>query len=552
MKTSNRPALRDLRIGVRLTAAFAACGLLVGLAAFLGLSAQSKADGMRDQLEEVASHRALADLMLININDITGWQGLYLADATAFGVEAALSSDGYNREGYLKSKDAIEAMFADVDTTGLTGEQKDLLASTEANFQQLFAEDDWVVERLQAKGLDAMPQIMNSINGGSAGEAWTAVYDDMSAFGDSLEARDKALRADLAVVSRNGHLMVYAGLVLVVLAGTAVVVSVTRSITRPLARAVAVLQAVAAGHLDQRLEDDRGDEIGQLATALNSAVSNLGGAMSEIAGTAIQLAGASEELSAVSGQMTSSASDSSAQAALVSSAAGQVSSNVQTVAAATEQMGASIREIAVNASNAAGVAARAVVAAESTTATVAKLGESSTQVGNVVKVISSISEQTNLLALNATIEAARAGEFGKGFAVVANEVKELAQETSKATGDIDQRIRAIQADTQEAVTAISEIAQIIAQISDTQNVIASAVEEQTATTQEMTRSVADAAVGSTDIAENITGVARTASDTQAAAGSTSSAAEELSRMAQRLQGLVAQFQYDAPAAAASA
>lgn len=173
----------------------------------------------------------------------------------------------------------------------------------------------------------------------------------------------------------------------------------------------------------------------------------------------------------------------------------------------------------------------------------AKLGESSAEIGNVIKVINSIAQQTNLLALNATIEAARAGEAGKGFAVVANEVKELAQETAKATEDIRRRIQAIQSDTEAAVSAITEISRIIAQINDTQSTIASAVEEQTATTNEMGRNVTEAATGSNDIAENITGVARSASETTTAAATTSQAAEELARMAAELQQLVGQFSY---------
>jgi methyl-accepting chemotaxis protein len=318
---------------------------------------------------------------------------------------------------------------------------------------------------------------------------------------------------------------------------------VARSVTGPLKKAVEVLQGLAGGRLDQTLDVDSKDEVGQMALALNAAMGQLRETMGAMGDNAQGLASSSEELSAVSAQMTGSAEESATQANLVSAAAEQVSRNVQTVATGTEQMSASIREIAKSAHDAAGVAAQAVYVAETTSATVAKLGESSAEIGNVIKVINSIAEQTNLLALNATIEAARAGEAGKGFAVVANEVKELAQETAKATKDIGSRIQAIQSDTVAAVAAITEISGIIAQINDTQSTIASAVEEQTATTNEMGRNVSEAATGSSDIAENITGVARSASETTASANSTSQAADELARMASDLRQLVGQFSY---------
>ncbi len=148
-----------------------------------------------------------------------------------------------------------------------------------------------------------------------------------------------------------------------------------------------------------------------------------------------------------------------------------------------------------------------------TNATVSSLGESSAEIGNVVKVITSIAEQTNLLALNATIEAARAGEAGKGFAVVANEVKELAQETARATEDIARRVEAIQSDTTGAVDAINRISAIIERINDFQTTISSAVEEQTATTAEMSRNATEASTGAVQIAKNIAGVAQAARDT---------------------------------------
>jgi methyl-accepting chemotaxis protein len=252
------------------------------------------------------------------------------------------------------------------------------------------------------------------------------------------------------------------------------------------------------------------------------------------------LLGRSEQLGTVAGRMVSNADSTSSQVSVVSAAAEEVDRNVQSVATGAEEMTASIREIAKSANEAARVATQAVKVAEATNATVQKLGESSAQIGKVIKVITSIAQQTNLLALNATIEAARAGTAGKGFAVVASEVKELAKETAKATEDISQKIEAIQTDTRGAVAAIGQISSIIGQIADIQSTIASAVEEQTATTNEISRSVSEAAQGSAEIARNITDVAQTASGTSADAKETRNAAGELARLAAELRNVLGQ------------
>jgi methyl-accepting chemotaxis protein len=304
-----------------------------------------------------------------------------------------------------------------------------------------------------------------------------------------------------------------------------------------------VVNAAASGDLTRDVTVSGSDAIGQMGEGLGRLLQDLRTSVAAIAQNADSLASAAEELHAVSEQMGANASETSTQANVVSAASEQVSANVETVATGAEEMTASIKEIAKNAGEAAKVAGQAVDVATETNATVAKLGDSSAEIGQIIKVITGIAQQTNLLALNATIEAARAGEAGKGFAVVANEVKELAKETAKATEDISQKIEAIQSDTGGAVDAIGQISTIIDQISDFQNTIATAVEEQAATTSEIARNVSEANRGSAEIAENISGVASAAESTASGANDSQRASAELARMAAELQQLVGRFTY---------
>jgi methyl-accepting chemotaxis protein len=367
--------------------------------------------------------------------------------------------------------------------------------------------------------------------------------DELGALTDQATAAAESQQKKMdSTVSFSRLLALIVALVgLIVMIGFAV--PLARSVLKPVRRLGVVIDALARGNLTVRSEITSRDELGVMAANLDRSLDGLRASMSTIAGNADMLASASTELSAVAGTIADAAGDTNAQTRSAAAEAEEISRNVQSVAAGADEMGLAIREISRNTSESAQVAMAAVGEAARATETVRQLGESSAEIGNVIKLITAIAEQTNLLALNATIEAARAGEMGKGFAVVASEVKDLAQETAKATEDIGTRVTAIQQDTSGAVEVISRISEVIGQINEFQTTIASAIEQQTATTGEMSRSIGEVAGGSNRIARNIADVSSAGATSAQGVEQTRQASNEVARTAEELRTLVGGFTY---------
>jgi methyl-accepting chemotaxis protein len=348
----------------------------------------------------------------------------------------------------------------------------------------------------------------------------------------------------VANASSNSRMLLLTSVVTLLVACVALVLVVRGTVVKPLSGVRDVLHRVAEGDLTHRLEIDSQDEVGQMARALNTTVDKISQVVKAIKEDSNNVANASEEFFAVSQQISANSEETSAQANVVSTATDQVNRGLQTIASATEEMSASIKEIAKSATEAAKIADGAMKTAFETNTVVEKLGVSSTEIGQVVKLITSIAQKTDLLALNATVEAARAGEVGAGFAVVANEVKELAKQTAAATGDIGQKIEKIQGDTKSAVAAIASITTIIEQVNDISGTIATAVEQQSATTSEMSRNITEAARGAGEVAQNIAGVTNAAQNTSHGATDSQKAASSLAKMSTHLREVVGRFKLD--------
>jgi methyl-accepting chemotaxis protein len=319
--------------------------------------------------------------------------------------------------------------------------------------------------------------------------------------------------------------------------------AISASFEATLRQSLSIFESIARRDLTVRYHRVDEGEMSDVATTVNSALEAVTATLRAVSAQVDTLVTASDALSGVSQQMSANAEETAAQAHVVSAASEQVAKTIQTVASSTEQVNVSIRDVSRGSSEAAHVASQAVRLAESASGAMHRLSESSSNIGKIVEMISSVAEQTNLLALNATIEAARAGDAGKGFAVVATEVKELAAETSRATEDISRKIQAIRSDANSAVEAIAQIQSVITKMSELQDKIASSLETQSTTTAAIVRNLADGSRGAAEITNNIGGVAQAARGTSSGASDTRGAAEELSRMAAELRRHVAGFVY---------
>ena len=309
----------------------------------------------------------------------------------------------------------------------------------------------------------------------------------------------------------------------------------------PVAEIERVLEALAKMDLTLRVEGRYAGDYDRIATLLNMVSSKLATEVQQISQHTMTMASASEELTTITKELAQGAIENSTLATSAARSSEKVSAGLSAVSAGSVEMLNSIREISQSASRASTAVQSAVSVTEITTKKISNLDESSAEISKVIKVINGIAQQTNLLALNATIEAARAGEAGKGFAVVATEVKELSKGTAKATEDISLRIATIQSNTRESVLGIADIATATNKVSEISQSIAAAVEQQTATTNEMSRHISDAAETASTIAKEIGGLAEAARNTSTAAMQTDSAIKELNNILGQLRSFVAMF-----------
>ena len=530
--------------------------LFIGLVGLVGINQINR------HAQSIYEDRAVPLAQLFEINDRMKENSLVLLRAAAAGRSGNQVGDA---QGVVAANiQRIGKVWADYMATYLTTEEKTVAASFSAK------RADYVehglkpaLTMLSERKYDDVASLMTA----KANSLFEAAKSDM----DSLvaiqikEAKIEYDAGESAYAMATG--ISIAMICVALLFGTLLSLTTIRAVNRPLAHLNDIMSQIARGIFNARVRVERDDEAGLALRNLQALQAKLGfdresqkdleqraavqrradmhrlagdfdAAVGNIIGT---VASAASELETAAGTLTGNAESTQQLAVVVAAASEEASTNVQSVASATEEMSSSVQEISRRVQESARIAAEAVEHAQRTNERVTELSQAAARIGDVVELINSIAGQTNLLALNATIEAARAGEAGRGFAVVAAEVKALAEQTAKATGEIGQQVTAIQIATEESVSAIGVISGTIGSLSEISSAVAAAVEEQGAATQEISRNIQQAASGTQEVSSNIANVQRGATETGSASSQVLSSAQSLSIESGRLKTEVEAF-----------
>ncbi len=531
-------------------AAVATTGYLAAVTAENGLETV-----YQDRVKPLRDLKVVADLYAVNI-----------VDATHKVRNGGLSWE-QGIDAISKASSGIAEQWKAYMATYMEAEERQLAAEAERNMKLSDAATARVLAILRAHDQAALDNFVR-----------TELYPSIEPVSDSVS---KLVELQIKVAEQVHHktsdafvLAGWSGLAsLLVAIGSAIFAAWTAlyGVIRPLAGITTCMRRLADGDLNLTVAGtDRRDEIGAMAASVQVFKDNAEAMQrlreqqveterataearksemnalaqkfrSTVGGIVETVSSTAQELEHAAGSLTKTAESTQAQSGIVAAASEQTSANVQGVAAAAEELAATVDEISRQVQHSSQIAQRAVGQAATTNQRVNDLSSSASRIGDVITLINSIAGQTNLLALNATIEAARAGEAGKGFAVVAQEVKQLAEQTAKATNEISEQISTMQAATSDAVTAIGEITETIDRMSEISGAIAAAVEQQGATTREISRNVMEAAKGTTEVACNITNVSRGANDTGSASGEVLASARRLSSDSSSLRSEVEAF-----------